>query len=44
MTLLPTLDNTYGDFYLPAGRVIGYAVDLALHRGVSIEDVDALLG
>lgn len=27
-----------------AGRVIGYAVDLALHRGVSIEDVDALLG
>ena len=23
VTLLPTLDNTYGDFYLPAGGVIG---------------------
>ena len=27
-----------------AGRVIGYGVDLALHRGISMEDVDALLG
>ena len=27
-----------------AGRVIGYAVDLALHRGLTVEDVDALLG
>ena len=27
-----------------AGRVIGYGVDLALHHGISIEDVDALLG
>ena len=27
-----------------AGRVIGYGVNLALHRGISIEDVDALLG
>ena len=27
-----------------AARVIGYGVDLALHRGLDIEDVDALLG
>ena len=27
-----------------AGRVIGYAVDLALHRGLTVEDVDTLLG
>ena len=27
-----------------AARVIGYGVDLALHRGLGIEDVDALLG
>lgn len=27
-----------------AGRIIGYGVDLALHPGISIEDVDALLG
>lgn len=27
-----------------AGRIIGYGVDLALHPGVSIADVDALLG
>ena len=27
-----------------AARIIGYGVDLALHRGISIDDIDMLLG
>ena len=47
LTLIPTLDNTYGDFYLPAGGVIGPQArffDCAAAEGTTEDGTYALTG